>query len=436
MEGRQGSGDLRALLALVVLLVGIGLLVTAAGGCSSGTTGGEAGWRHEIVEGEGVRTVRTLGGSVWGNGARLVEEVSVGVETGPDEYMLGSVWGLCLDDERIYVLDTAVPALRLYDRQGRYLKDIGRKGAGPGEFDRPMSVRVDPGTGRIFVRDDPQGRLTVYDGGGNPLDTWPTQSGFQTSEQMVLTPAGDVYTPVFIPSEDKDVMWERGLRRMGPLGAPGDTLRVPRLPFDEWVIEIRTESSWIRNTVPFSPSFEERVLPSLDVVLGVSTDYRFELRHRDGSRTVIEKVDWDKVPVEAAEARWHRGAAAANMRDMEPGWAWNGPEVPSYKPPFSGFLADDRGRIWVWSPGPGLHVEGCDEDPKDARSYRSDPCWKETWRFDIFDHQGRYLGRVPLPAGMDDFPEPYIHGDCMVALVTGPDEVPRVKVYRLEVPGS
>jgi len=48
-------------------------------------------------------------GSVWGGTATLVEEASIGVETGEAPYLLGTVSALSAHDDRIFLLDGQVP---------------------------------------------------------------------------------------------------------------------------------------------------------------------------------------------------------------------------------------------------------------------------------------------------------------------------------------
>ena len=52
-----------------------------------------------------MTTVVNESGSVWGGTARLVEEMSIGVDIGADEYMFGHVYSVAAHDDRIYVLD-------------------------------------------------------------------------------------------------------------------------------------------------------------------------------------------------------------------------------------------------------------------------------------------------------------------------------------------
>lgn len=97
-------------------------------------------WVRSITREGNVTTVVDESGSVWGGTARLVEDLSIGVETGEDAYVFGAISGVAADESRIYVLDSQVPALRVYDHQGVHVLDIGGEGQGPGEFDRLVDV--------------------------------------------------------------------------------------------------------------------------------------------------------------------------------------------------------------------------------------------------------------------------------------------------------
>ncbi len=410
------------------------ILLIALAACSS--QGAErGGWIHETSIAGAVTTVRTVSGSVWGGSARLVEEASIGMEEGPDEYLLGQVGSLAAHDDRIYVLDRQVPILRVYDREGIFITDIGGPGNGPGEMQSPTSVRVSPVDGTIYVRDGSQGRLNVYSADGASIDTWPLRSGFMTSRQLVVTGDGALYTSSWIEEESAGDITDlrTTMNRIGPEGLIDDYLIAPEFGLEGWEIEFQNENSFISNNVPFSPQ-EEWIMSPLGVMVGgASTDYRFDVFHRDGSVTRIER-EWEKIPVEPEERRWYRARATANMRSMAPGWAWNGREVPHFKPPFDGFMADSDGRVWVLRKGPGIQVEGADPDPEDRAEFRTNPRWLESWFVDVFDPDGRFLGEVNLPAGFETYPEPFIRGDTVIARSTAEDGVPRVKRYRLVLP--
>jgi hypothetical protein len=414
---------------------GLILLLALVASCTPASSGPEGDWvREETVEGE-VTTVHTLSGSVWGAPARLIQEASIGEAEGEEHYLLGDVSSLCADDERIFVLDMQVPTLRVYDRAGRWLQDIGRSGGGPGELSRPTSVRVSPVDGRIFIRDGSQGRLNVYTGAGDPLETWPLRSGFMTSRQLVMAPDGALYT--YIPGmfDPQTQGFRYAYARLGPEGTTSDTLRSPYYGFEEATIEARGENMFISNPVPFSPRERWELSPLRTWVGGISTDYRFDVHFPDGRITRIEKT-WERIPVDPDERSWHRSRAVANMRGMVPGWAWNGPEPGQVKPPFDGFLTDGEGRIWVLRQGAGVMDPEAPPAPDNLADFYARPRWKEAWFVDVFDHRGRFMGSLDIPPGFETYPQPWIEGEDVIALVTGEDDVPRVKRFRLLIPES
>lgn len=430
MESRS---EIRSLAALLALFLAIALLVAASSGCSSRSVAAE-GWVHETVTDGNVTTVRTLRGSVWGGQGRLEEEASIGMAEGPDEYMFGGVRGIYSHAGQIYVLDMQVPALRVYDMEGSHLRDIGGKGEGPGEYTRPRSIAVNHLDGTVYLRDGTQGRLNLYTPEGEFLEMWPLMSGLSTGTQMVVTKNGQVYTPVYRLRSGMDLT--RGMARMGADGALEDTLYGPDFDFEDWEVVAENEEGSVHiDYVPFSPRTMWEMCPDRSVVAGISDDYRFEIHHPDGAMTVVE-MNWDKVQVEPGEARWYRARTTAELRTTLPGWAWNGKEVPGHKPAFASFIPDRSGRVWVRRQGPGIHLEGGDEDPEDSSDFYRNPCWKDTFTFDVFDLDGRFLGSVGIPDGLIPRPEPYVEDDMVIALIEDEDGVQYVKRYRLVLPSD
>jgi hypothetical protein len=411
--------------------------LTALAACSGGgEPAGSEEWRSETMTEGDVTTVRTISGSIWGGTARLDEELSIGVEAGDDPYMLGSVRALATDGEEIFVLDQQVPVIRVYDAAGRHLRDIGKDGEGPGEFRRPESMVLGP-DGRIFVRDPRTGRITIFSKQGAAVGTIPVRSGFSTSNPMVITHDGTLYNYQLL-NQGADVRdWQLALvpRSEGET-EEGEPIRPPELDFEQMRIEARREGSTSINSVPFAPSSSWTLAPSGAVIAGVSTDYAFEIHYPDGRVTRVEKA-WRPIPVEPAEAAWQKRLATANMRNTDPEWVWNGPEVPATKPAFSRFLADHSGRIWVNRPGPGYHVEGpCIEDPDvdDISQAYAEPCWRAHDTWEVFDEEGRFLGGADLPEGIQMYPAPHIEDTTFLAAFQDDLGTVTVKRYRIALP--
>jgi DNA-binding beta-propeller fold protein YncE len=58
-----------------------------------------------------------------------------------------------------------------FNRDGKYLKEWGTYGSGPGDFTVPHAIAMDS-TGRIFVGDRNNNRIQIFDQDGKFLDEW------------------------------------------------------------------------------------------------------------------------------------------------------------------------------------------------------------------------------------------------------------------------
>ncbi len=58
-----------------------------------------------------------------------------------------------------------------FSKDGKFIKAWGKKGSGPGEFDRPHAIVIDS-RGRLFVGDRGNGRIQIFDQDGNFLEEW------------------------------------------------------------------------------------------------------------------------------------------------------------------------------------------------------------------------------------------------------------------------
>jgi len=93
---------------------------------------------------------------------KLEEELSIGVEDGDDNYIFEWPNEIRVsEDGKIYVLD-AGRQIKVYDIDGMFLRSIGRKGQGPGEFSGPTRFTISS-DGRIITLDRSNARVTIFD---------------------------------------------------------------------------------------------------------------------------------------------------------------------------------------------------------------------------------------------------------------------------------
>jgi DNA-binding beta-propeller fold protein YncE len=96
--------------------------------------------------------------------------------SGPDHFQQPTDVAVAPNGD-IYVADghsTAITGnarIVKFDRTGKFIKDWGKKGMGPGEFDLPHELDIDS-QGRVFVADRQNNRIQVFDADGNFVAVW------------------------------------------------------------------------------------------------------------------------------------------------------------------------------------------------------------------------------------------------------------------------
>ncbi len=411
------------------------LLLLAVLACASDhrDAASDGTWVGTITTEGNVTTVVNKSGSVWGGTARLVEEASIGVDVGAEEYMLGSVGALWATDSEIYVIDRQAPAVRVYDWDGRYSRDVGAPGQGPGEYIRPSSVYVDP-SGLVYVHDTGSDRMTVYGADGAVVDTWSDSDGSRLlSGSLLVTVDGRFFARVTRWLDMTDPSTRKGFQQeVGPEGPIGAEIPEPSLDHVPETLVIELPGRTATWGIPFMPYEISRFLPTGAWAIGVPDDYHFEIRRADRGVTRIRKY-WEPVPVSAEEATYRKQWTLATVRAQVPDFAWNGPEVPRTKPAFVSFTATFDDRVLVVREGPSRPVQPCDERFED-RGPSTELCFEPTYSWDVFEQAGRYLGELERPRGR--VTRSFFRDDLVLLAVEDDAGTIMVKRYRLVLPGE
>lgn len=367
--------------------------------------------------------VQTRGGGAWGEDAALVEDLRVGRAEGTPEVTFGRISALAVSEAGdVYVVDGQAPAVRVFDASGSYLRTLGGEGEGPGEYLRPNGVAILPG-GRVVVRDPRTGRLNVYAPDGEPLDPWPHPAGYVAGRPLVVDTAGRLYSTVPVPEPDPPFDLRVALARYAPDGEVLDTIPPPARDHETPRVTGRTPAGNLRvDPVPFAPRSHWAVSPLGYVVGGIAIRYAVNLYRPDRPVLQIRRA-YDPVPVKPEEKADHRRYIVERISSMVPGWEWNGPEIPDEKAPYRGLLVGQGGRVWVQLHRPGRRRP----EPPSARPGRPvPPRWVEPVVYDVFEPDGRYLGRLRAPQGFEVSPRPVARGDTVWGVVRGELGVERV----------
>lgn len=342
----------------------------------------------------------------------------------------GAIWGVAMDGAgQVYAADYQATRLWVMDAEGRPLPAVGRKGEGPGEFDAPTGLGVDP-MGRLvvrdihrvtrFVRDERAGTLAQFDSSF----VGPTYAHWTSRRATRFTHDSDLFYPA-----------ERGM--VGPAGPERITfvyrytsggvqvdssLRVPAYDnVPPGTAFVRLSASGGRmlaglNHVPFAP------LPVWDVTLEgtmISGDGRsYALQETDREGVVIRTFGRPEQP--AAIDRREREDSLRALRariDSVPvpieqvqGMpdAVRQLQLPDVYPAYMAVYAAPDGTIWVRRWPAGGH---------------------DVTIFDRFTREGSYTDTVLLPQAIALEPTPVLTEGVVVAIVvdraTGEEGVAR-----------
>lgn len=351
----------------------------------------------------------TSPGPVWADSAtawRLVETLRIqGQETTPSELI--SPMKLAVDEwGRVYVADQKPTVIKLYDRDGTFIRTIGREGAGPGEF-RVALLAV--GRGEVVVHDPPTARTSVFDTTGAYLRSWSSGCCFWTDIQ--LDQAGLVYVPTLPQTGGGERSREAFVRYQVLDGGLVDTVWVPRREEARmWVL--RQGNDGVATTpVPLTPQVVYGLDPRGGLVYGWSGEYQLVRSTNGRDTTGLVARAWSPEPVSAS---WKR----AIVDTMVENWNWAPPaqvraafrveDIPDTRPAFETIGADPEGRIWV----------------RLGYAQASDT----GVRFDVFESDGRWLGTLTVPLRFERFPPPVFTGDALVLLAL--DDLGRPMVVR------
>ena len=371
--------------------------------------------------------------------ATLIEEMSIGVADGNEVYIIGQVSDLALGrDGSLFVFDGQARVVRQYDANGKFIRQVGRSGAGPGEY-RSISGLATLTDGRLLIWDTANWRVNIYAPDGDFSTQWTTPSGMsgggtaQYSRALMVDTAGRVVMrkQVFLARQlgNHPTIW----LRYRADGTFIDTVRAPTVDQPE-PMTARNGNVGTSLPVPFLPIRLASMSSTGNLIAGYPSRYAFEIHQADG-RIVSVRRDVRAEPVSRSERSAARSNVEERMRQTDPNWSWSGPDIPSNKPLYHGLVTGLDGRIWVLltpdvRTGPGVlgsvGIGGGGNVPGRSPSGAAEP--PKASLYDVFEPDGAYLGQVQVPAGAYAM---VLRGDQVWGVFQGDDDVPRIKRYRI-----
>jgi len=349
--------------------------------------GQKAEWKGKIEYEDGIRVIKNSKEPLYSEFKfELEEDLSIGNDE-DENYMFYRATGLALDSQKnIYVLDRRNYRIQKFDNKGKYLKTIGRRGQGPGEFMGPSRFQIESRKENIFVLDFRS--IKIFDKEGNYIRDIHLSKNlsdfFLVKEESILGR--------FSTTDEK----RRSILVIGVINIKGEMIRkVADFPVDFPVIDgvihkaIHGYLSW-----PFISQLDARTF-----VYGHSSDY--ELNIIDNTGSLLYKIRKDVSPQSLTnEERDH-------IREIFPKEIQNRVPLPSHRPFFSSILSDGE-RIYV-------------------AAFKSPLEQRKEMKFHIFSKDGYYIYDTALPF------IPYLIKNGYIYTIISSEETGQVFVKRYKI---
>ena len=363
--------------SFVMVLAAITLLVPA---CRKGTNGGQsAGIRMETVD--GVTLVHNPAVPVHPEkSVRFEEEVAFGgEETGPGAVLKPGQYAIDRQN-RVYVYESGEGVIKVFGEDGRFLRNVGRKGQGPGEFSQAYFLGFSP-DGLLLVTDFQNRRTSIFGPEGDFLESYQWTENVSIPYLVLdgaFVAAMSVYeeggSKLFLKTYD---FKGKELRAWGRFTLPAMKMVTRPMAGGGGAVTFGT-------SVPYSPS---SVLAGDDRFLRIyhclSDAYLIDVYDADGR--LFRKIDrpYERVRVTAADKDEYLARSASANEEMNK--LYEDLPWPDVKTVTDRMLCDDRGSLWVATNEAKVEAE------------------KKLTAYDIFDAEGSYDARVWLDAAPGKF---------------------------------
>jgi len=394
-----------------------------------------SGMLHGTATAQDTIRVKSTAAPLWGPNVKLTVAQEIGRADGPDEYSFGSIGAVTFDKRgRLYVYDSQDKKLRAYDASGKFMRTIGRSGAGPGEYEDVTTLKFTDDT-VLVIRDAELSRVSFFYPNGklrgsfnNPGLSKVGFKDFTVDREGLTTFSTRRSDPALAQgARALDRLRYNQLMRVRSNGTLVDSMNIPTaLPYDDATMFMI--ASWGAGN-NFVAQSSYAALNSGGFVAGDGDKLRFMIRPAKGSVRIVERA-WTPAPLGREErANWLEFAAYMKTRPQGVGGSGKPRDfqIPSTKPAFKDIFTDEDSRIWVsvWAPAHKVELP-----PRPGSSTATNPrlVWRQSETYEVFSDKGEYLGRVVMPDGMWAGNS---RGNRMWTIGTGPNDEEIIRVYTM-----
>jgi hypothetical protein len=330
------------------------------------------------------------------------EELSFGGDTESKEAALYRPADILVDeDDFIYVSDYQDAVIKVFDPQGKFVRAIGSKGQGPGEFQSIIAMKFLP-DGRLLVFDTRSRRTSLFDRKGSYIGGHPWRN---SHNELLLTDESGYLADENIYGEERKLFVKKYDFEGNELENWGE--------FTPLGMKVQTRGEMtISITTPYTPQSIFACDPSRRRLYHCHND-TYVIEEYDEPGRLVRKFDrpYEPVPFTQKDAEDYYAAFDRRNNKVISEMARE-VELPKVKTVAEDIFVDDRGNLWVAT----NELDESTEPPRRA--------------YDMFDPEGRYTCRLWL----DFRPGVFVRGKMY--RIDSDEETGDVRVKRYSVTWS
>lgn len=408
-----------------VRLLAASAILALASGCSPSE---EAGPTVAVRDSAGITIIENRGAANPVGGEWFISPdpiLSIGTFEGDSLQQLYEVQGaLRLADGSIAIANGGSGEIRIYGPSGEFVRALGRKGEGPGEFERPALAGL-LGSDTLVVVDNQLRRINWLH----------VEEGFLESVTMAEEVGGGVYPRGMFPdgtvivgggfyfsSASGDQLSNGYTRRATTYrsAARDGTLATDfgEFPGSEFFMRVMNQGggamAMSASLIPFG-KYAMAAVGHQRLYFGSGDSWEIQAYSPTGELAEIIRLDREARAVEAGDLDAYIESRVEDASDQAEAQAirqqYSEMPIPDHMPAFASLETDPLGYLWV-------------------ERYRTPG--EEPTVYDILDPEGRLVGWVSLPDQLDILE---IGQDHILGLYRDELEVEYVRMYRLHRPG-
>jgi hypothetical protein len=382
------------------LILTIIIIFLFAVNCTKAKITEKAEWKGEIEYEKGVKVVKNPADPVYGEILLdLEEDLSIGRED-DDNYMFYAVRKIDVDDQgNIYVLEGRNCRLQKFDRTGQYLQTIGKKGQGPGEFQKPSWFFLGE-ENNIYVSE--YVKIHIFNGKGEYIKSISLSN---LTTDFSIAPDENIFGIASLKTEQDSneciIKMDSKGKMIKNIAQFAAAMPVTRKGKGKMVMAFAVSHEYDPDLY-FSPAINNKHLyaHSLEYSLfQVNLEGNLELViKKEEPQHLISQKEKNKIyeHFSELEEKWPKGVVKEAVH------------FPRHRPFFSRIATDERGRIYI------RRLSPVTDESKEVK-------------FDIFSKEGYYLYKTKLPFTPEVIKNGYFY-DVYSSEETGEVRIKRYKV--------